>query len=47
MVQITEEQGEVKINLRVIKCSEHVSYTSEQLFQTVSLSTECSRVLRF
>lgn len=43
-MQITEEQGEVKINLRVIGC---VSYTSEQLFQTVSLSTECSRVLRF
>lgn len=46
-MQITEEQGEVKINLSVTECSEHVCRASEQVFQTMFLSTERSRVLRF
>lgn len=33
MVQITEEQGEVKINWRVTECSQHVCCASEQVFQ--------------
>lgn len=35
MVQITEEQGEVEINLRIIECSEHTDCVSVQILQAV------------
>lgn len=44
MVQITEEQGEVEINLRIIECSEHTDCVSVQILQTVFSSTESSCV---
>lgn len=34
-MQITEEEGEVEINLRIIECSEHTDWVSVQIFQTV------------
>lgn len=40
MVQITKEQGEVEVNLRVIAYSEHTHCMPMQVFQTMFLPTE-------